>query len=97
MNTGFFVVQKRKENDYLKRLNDEDILKSNVDTISQFYILDYLKKNLNVNEFKLYLVDSNKIKVTDKNDKVLYFSYDKENKNVVYEEEIKELDRTMEM
>ena len=81
----------------MKRLNDEDILKSNVDTISQFYILDYLKKNLNVSEFNIYLVDSNKIKVTDKNDEVLYFSYDKENKNVVYEEEIKELDRTMEM
>ena len=81
----------------MKILNDEDILKSNVDTISQFYILDYLKKNLNVSEFMIYLVDSNKIKVTDKNDEVLYFSYDKENKNVVYEEEIKELDRTMEM
>lgn len=81
----------------MKILNDEDILKSNVDTISQFYILDYLKKNLNVSEFKIYLVDSNKIKVTDKNDEVLYFSYDKENKNVVYEEETKELDRTMEM
>ena len=60
----------------MKILNDEDILKSNVDTISQFYILDYLKKNLNVSEFKIYLVDSNKIKVTDKNDEVLYFSYD---------------------
>ena len=81
----------------MKILNDEDILKSNVDTISQFYILDYLKKNLNVSEFKIYLVDSNKIKVTDKNDEVLYFSYDKENKNVVYEEELKELDRTMKM
>ena len=81
----------------MKILNDEDILKSNVDTISQFYILDYLKKNLNVSEFNIYLVDSNKIKVTDKNDEVLYFSYDKENKNVVYEEEIKELDRSMEM
>ena len=81
----------------MKILNDEDILKSNVDTISQFYILDYLKKNLNVSEFKIYLVDSNRIKVTDKNDEVLYFSYDKENKNVVYEEETKELDRTMEM
>ena len=81
----------------MKRLNDEDILKSNVDTISQFYILDYLKKNLNVSEFKIYLIDSNKIEVTDKNDEVLYFSYDKENKNVVYEEELKELDRTIGM
>lgn len=81
----------------MRLLNDEDILKNNVDTILQYYILNYLKKNLNVSEFKIYLIDSNKIKVTDKNDEVLYFSYDKENKNVVYEEEIKELDRTMEM
>ena len=73
----------------MKKLNDEDILKSNVDTISQFYILDYLKKNLNVSEFNIYLVDSNKIKVTDKNDEVLYFSYDKENKNVVMKKKLK--------
>ena len=81
----------------MRLLNDEDILKNNVDTLSQYYILNYLKKNLNVSEFKIYLVDSNKIKVTDKNDEVLYFSYDKENKNVVYEEELKELDRTIGM
>ena len=81
----------------MRLLNDEDILKNNVDTILQYYILNYLKKNLNVSEFKIYLVDSNKIKVTDKNDEVLYFSYDKENKNVVYEEELKELDRTIGM
>lgn len=81
----------------MRLLNDEDILKNNVDTILQYYILNYLKKNLNVSEFKIYLVDSNKIKVTDKNDEVLYFSYDKDNKNVVYEEDIEELDRTIEM
>lgn len=81
----------------MRLLNDEDILKNNVDTILQYYILNYLKKNLNVSEFKIYLVDSNKIKVTDKNDEVLYFSYDKENKNVVYGEDIEELDRTIGM
>ena len=81
----------------MRLLNKKDILKNNVDTLSQYYILNYLKKNLNVSEFKIYLVDSNKIKVTDKNDEVLYFSYDKENKNVVYEEELKELDRAIEM
>ena len=81
----------------MRLLNKKDILKNNVDTLSQYYILNYLKKNLNVSEFKIYLVDSNKIKVTDKNDEVLYFSYDKENKKVVYEEELKELDRAIEM
>lgn len=81
----------------MRLLNKKDILKNNVDILSQYYILNYLKKNLNVSEFKIYLVDSNKIKVTDKNDEVLYFSYDKENKNVVYEEELKELDRAIEM
>ena len=47
--------------------------------------------------YKLTTCINVKIKVTDKNDEVLYFSYDKENKNVVYEEVLKELDRAIEM
>ena len=41
----------------MRLLNKEDILKNRVDTISQYHILDYLKKNLNIDEFKIYLVD----------------------------------------
>ena len=32
----------------MRELTKEDILKKRVDTISQYHILDYLKKNLNV-------------------------------------------------
>ena len=80
---------------YLRELSYEDVLKNNVDTISQFHILDYLKKNLNINEFKIYLVDRNNIKVLDKNNEYLYFHYDNKNKKVAYREELKEKEYEM--
>lgn len=58
----------------MRKLTVEDILKNKVDTIPQYYILDYLKQNLNINEFEIYLVDHNNIKVIDKNNDSLYFS-----------------------
>lgn len=78
----------------MRLLNKEDILKNRVDTISQYYILDYLKKNLNIDEFKIYLVDRNNIKVIDKEDKHLYFNYDSSTKEITYQDEleIKEYD-----
>ena len=74
----------------MKELSYEDVLKNRVDTISQFYILDYLKKNLNINEFKIYLIDRDNIKVLDKNNEYLYFHYDNKSKKVTYQEELKE-------
>ena len=74
----------------MKELSYEDVLKNRVDTISQFYILDYLKNNLNINEFKIYLIDRDNIKVIDKNNDYLYFHYDSKNKKVSYQEELKE-------
>ena len=74
----------------MRKLNSEEILKNKVDTISQFYILDYLKKNLNIKEFKIYLVDSDNIKILDNNNEYLYFHYDSKNKKVTYQEELKE-------
>ena len=80
---------------YLRELSDEDVLKNKVDTISQFHILDYLKKNLNINEFKIYLIDRDNIKVLDKNNEYLYFHYDNKNKKVSYQEELKEKEYEM--
>ena len=60
------------------------ILKNKVDTIEQFYILRYLKDNLNTDNFDLYLLNRNKIKVIDKYNDILYFEYDKQNKKVIY-------------
>lgn len=68
----------------MKLLSKEDILKNKVDTIEQFYILRYLKDNLNTDNFDLYLLNRNKIKVIDKYDEILYFEYDKQNKEVIY-------------
>ena len=73
----------------MRLLNKEDILKNRVDTISQYHILDYLKKNLNVDEFKIYLVDPDNIKVVDKENNHLYFNYDSSTKEVTYQDELK--------
>ena len=73
----------------MRLLNKEDILKNRVDTISQYHILDYLKKNLNIDEFKIYLVDRDNIKVIDKEDNHLYFNYDSSTKEVNYKDELK--------
>ena len=45
----------------MRELTRVDIVKNRVDTIPQYYILDYLKKNLNIDEFKIYLVNRNSI------------------------------------
>lgn len=68
----------------MRLLSKEDILKNKVDTIEQFYILGYLKDNLNTDNFDLYLLNRNKIKVIDKYNEILYFEYDKQNKEVIY-------------
>lgn len=68
----------------MRLLSKEDILKNKVDTIEQFYILRYLKDNLNTDNFDLYLLNRNKIKVIDKYNDTLYFEYDKQNKEVIY-------------
>ena len=51
----------------MKRLAKENILKNQVDTIEQFKVLTYLKKQLSIDEFAIYLIDRFTIKVIDKN------------------------------
>lgn len=79
----------------MRLLTKEDISKNNVDTISQYKILDYLKHNLNVDEFYIYLQDKDIIKVVDKLDDTLYFSYDKDTKSITYEDKINNIDKDM--
>lgn len=81
----------------MRLLNKEDILKNRVDTISQYHILGYLKKNLNINEFKIYLVDRDNIKVTDKENNHLYFNYDFSTKEVTYQDELNEKEHEYEI
>ena len=51
----------------MKHLTKENILKNQVDTIEQFKVLDYLKKQLSIGEFNVFLIDRFTIKVIDKN------------------------------
>ncbi len=74
----------------MKQLTKENILKNQVDTIEQFKVLDYLKKQLSILEFDLYLIDRFTIKVIDKNNEQSYFKYNSKTKSVdFYEENIK--------
>ena len=59
----------------MRELNKEEMQKNQVNTIPQYYILDYLKQNLNIDEFKIYLVNRNNLKVVDTLGDYLYFSY----------------------
>ena len=51
----------------MKLLTKENISKNQVHTIEQFKILSYLKEQLSIDEFAVYLIDRFTIKVIDKN------------------------------
>lgn len=72
----------------MKELSKEDILKNKVDTISQYHILTYLKDNLSIDQFKIYLLDEDIIKVVDKQNYSLIFTYDMKNKKVCHYEQL---------
>lgn len=74
----------------MKQLTKENILKNQVDTIEQFKVLDYLKKQLSIDEFNVFLIDRFTIKVIDKNNEQGYFKYNSKTKSVdFYEKNIK--------
>ena len=74
----------------MKQLMKENILKNQVDTIEQFKVLDYLKKQLFISDFVVILIDRFTIKVVDKNNEQGYFKYNSKTKSVdFYEENIK--------
>lgn len=81
----------------MRKLSKENIYKNQVDTISQYKMLEYLKKNLNINEFKVYLIDRDTIKVLDKEDKQLFFKYNQDTKEVLYQNELAEKEKDFEM
>ncbi len=77
----------------MKLLTNDEIIKNRVETINQYKVLDYLKKNLNIFSFELFLYDKDTIKVIDSEEQQAYFRYD-ENKNDVlfFEENIEKND-----
>lgn len=81
----------------MRELTKEDIQKNSVDTISQYKILDYLKKNLNINKFQVYLVDPDNIKIIDKENEHLYFNYNSSTKEITYQDELQEKEHDYEI
>ena len=73
----------------LKPLTEEEINKNRVETINQYRILQYLKNNLNIFAFKVYLYSRDIIMVVDIKNMVGYFYYDSIKKEVVFLDEIK--------
>ena len=76
----------------MKLLNNEEIQKNSVDTINQYKVLQYLKSNLDIMAFKVYLFARDTIKVIDKNEEVAYFKFDDNKKEIEFKEEVKEQD-----
>ena len=77
----------------MKQLTNDEIIKNRVETINQYRVLDYLKKNLNILSFEIFLYDRNTIKVIDCENIEAYFRYDYDKKSVLFlEEEIEKID-----
>lgn len=72
----------------LKLLTEEEINKNRVETINQYRILQYLKNNLNIYAFRVYLYSRDIIMVIDKLSVSAYFKYDEEKKMVLFLEKL---------
>ncbi len=75
----------------MKQLTSDEIIKNRVETINQYRVLQYLKKNLNIFSIKIFLYDKDTIKVIDCDDKQAYFRYSTDKKEVLFIEEELEL------
>lgn len=73
----------------MKQLTKENVLKNQVDTIEQFKVLEYLKKQLLIDNFIIYLIDKFTIKVIDKNKEQGYFKYNNKTNSVDFYEKNK--------
>ncbi len=70
----------------MRELTNENISKNQVDTIEQYKVLQYLKKELSIYEFKVYLYDKTTIKVVDSNYESGYFEYNKSTNSIDFSE-----------
>ncbi len=68
----------------MRKLTNEDVLLNNVNTVSQYKVLEYLKESLDIQFFDVYLYNKDTIKVVDKNNDVGYFKYDQNKKEIVF-------------
>ena len=79
------------------QLTNVDILKNRVETINQYKVLQYLKNNLNICEFQLFLYDEDTIKVVDKENEFAYFRLQKDTDDILFLEELEDNKQEFEM
>ena len=79
------------------QLTNADILRNQVDTINQYKILQYLKNNLNIYEFQLFLYDEDTIKAVDKENEFAYFRLQKDTDNILFLENLEDKKQDFEM
>ena len=79
------------------QLTNPDILRNHVETINQYKILQYLKNNLNIYEFQLFLYDEDTIKVVDKENEFAYFRLQKDTDDILFLEDLKDKKQDFEM
>lgn len=79
------------------QLTNADILRNRVETINQYKVLQYLKNNLNIYEFQLFLYDEDTIKVVDKENEVAYFRLQKDIDDILFLEELEDKKQDFEM
>jgi len=70
----------------MRKLTNENISKNQVDTIEQYKILQYIKRELDIYEFEVYSYDKSTIKVIDNNYESGYFEYNKSTNNIDFSE-----------
>ena len=79
------------------QLTNTDILRNRVETINQYKVLQYLKNNLNIYEFQLFLYDEDTIKVVDKEDEFAYFRLQRDTDDILFLEELENKEQDFEM
>lgn len=79
------------------QLTNADILRNRVETINQYKVLQYLKNNLNIYEFQLFLYDEDTIKVVDKENEFAYFRLQKDTDNILFLEDLVDKKQDFEM
>ena len=79
------------------QLTNADILRNRVETINQYKVLQYLKNNLNIYQFQLFLYDEDTIKVVDKENEFAYFRLQKDTDDILFLEELENKEQDFEM
>ena len=79
------------------QLTNTDILRNRVETINQYKTLQYLKNNLNIYEFQLFLYDEDTIKVVDKENEFAYFRLQKDTDDILFLENLEDKKQDFEM